>query len=156
MQSIVFKLPDLGEGVVEAEIVAWHVKPGEDVRVDQPLVDVMTDKATVTIPSGLVGRVVRTHGNVGQTVAVGAQLVSFDTLDVEAERQPQIVEGSACLPLSMSAGSMPPLVQQAVSPTDSSRNGSQPQASPAVRRRARVFSHLTGQSATDSTFQNAL
>src|SRR4051794_7529493 len=137
MQSIVFKLPDLGEGVVEAEIVAWHVKPGEDVRVDQPLVDVMTDKATVTIPSGLIGRVVRTHGNVGQTVAVGAQLVSFDTLDVKAEQQPQTVEGSACLPLSMSANLMPPLVQQAVSPTDSSRNGHHPQASPAVRRRAR-------------------
>ncbi len=66
MQSIVFKLPDLGEGVVEAEIVAWHVKPGEDVCVDQPLVDVMTDKATVTIPSGLVGRVVRTHGTGGR------------------------------------------------------------------------------------------
>src|SRR6266850_6669012 len=98
MQSIVFKLPDLGEGVVEAEIIAWHVKPGEDVRVDQPLVDVMTDKATVTIPSGLVGRVVRTHGNVGQTVAVGAQLVSFDTLDVDADRQASIEEGSVCLP----------------------------------------------------------
>src|SRR5918911_358870 len=83
MQSIVFKLPDLGEGVIEAEIVAWHVKPGEDVRVDQPLVDVMTDKATVTIPSGLVGRVVRTHGSVGETVAVGAQLVSFDTSAAE-------------------------------------------------------------------------
>jgi 2-oxoisovalerate dehydrogenase E2 component (dihydrolipoyl transacylase) len=137
MQSIVFKLPDLGEGVVEAEIIAWHVKPGENVRVDQPLVDVMTDKATVTIPSGLVGRVVRTHGNVGQTVAVGAQLVSFDTPDVEADRQTSIEEGAACLPLSMSANSMPPLVQQAVSPTDSSRNGSHPQASPAVRRRAR-------------------
>jgi 2-oxoisovalerate dehydrogenase E2 component (dihydrolipoyl transacylase) len=137
MQSIVFKLPDLGEGVVEAEIVAWHVKPGQDVRVDQPLVDVMTDKATVTIPSGLVGRVVRTHGNVGQTVAVGAQLVSFDTIDAEAEQQTLIDEGAACLPLSMSANSMPPLVQQAVSPTDKLRNGSHPQASPAVRRRAR-------------------
>ena len=57
MPSFVFKLPDLGEGVVEAEIVSWHVRPGEIVRVDQPLVDVMTDKATVTIPSGLVGRV---------------------------------------------------------------------------------------------------
>jgi 2-oxoisovalerate dehydrogenase E2 component (dihydrolipoyl transacylase) len=137
MQSIVFKLPDLGEGVVEAEIVAWHVKPGEDVRVDQPLVDVMTDKATVTIPSGLVGRVVRTHGNVGQTVAVGAQLVSFDTLDVDTEKMAPVNDGAACLPLSMSAGSMPPLVQQAVSPTDNSRNGIHPQASPAVRRRAR-------------------
>src|SRR5688572_6561865 len=136
MQSVVFKLPDLGEGVVEAEIVAWHVKPGQDVRVDQPLVDVMTDKATVTIPSGLVGRVVRTHGNVGQTIAVGAQLVSFDT-SRDSEAQSPLVEGSSCLPLSMSAGSMPPLVQQAVSPTDNSRNGAHPQASPAVRRRAR-------------------
>src|SRR3954470_13249012 len=125
MQSIVFKLPDLGEGVVEAEIIAWHVKPGENVRVDQPLVDVMTDKATVTIPSGLVGRVVRTHGNVGETVAVGAQLVSFDTSaaiqDKETARQgdkeSSIVNGSACLPLSMSAGAMPPLVQRAVSPS---------------------------------------
>src|SRR3954470_20817148 len=106
MQSIVFKLPDLGEGVVEAEIVAWHVKPGEDVRVDQPLVDVMTDKATVTIPSGLIGRVVRTHGNIGETVAVGAQLVSFDLSENGAEKETgrngeqRAVEGSACLPLS--------------------------------------------------------
>src|SRR4029078_8119293 len=78
MQSIVFKLPDLGEGVVEAEIIAWHVRPGQDVRVDQPLVDVMTDKATVTIPRGVVGRVLKTHGNIGQIVSVGAELVSFD------------------------------------------------------------------------------
>jgi 2-oxoisovalerate dehydrogenase E2 component (dihydrolipoyl transacylase) len=145
MQHVTFKLPDLGEGVVEAEIVAWHVKPGEDVRVDQPLVDVMTDKATVTIPSGLVGRVVSTHGSVGQTVAVGAQLVSFDTAGAEednatgrlGDKERNGHEGAACLPLSMSAGSMPPLVQQAISPTDSLRNGGQPQASPAVRRRAR-------------------
>lgn len=143
MQSVVFKLPDLGEGVVEAEIVAWHVKPGEEVRIDQPLVDVMTDKATVTIPSGLVGRVVRTHGNVGETVAVGAKLVSFDTtLETEQKsdrqrEQPKPVEGAACLPLSMSAHSMPPLVQQAVSPTDDRVGSVQPQASPAVRRRAR-------------------
>ena len=138
MQSVVFKLPDLGEGVVEAEIVAWHVRPGEDVSVDQPLVDVMTDKATVTIPSGLVGRVVRTHGTVGQTVAVGAQLVSFDMSEVEMEDDEPLNEGSTCLPLSMAAGSVPPLVKQAVSPTDTVlRNGTRPQASPAVRRRAR-------------------
>jgi 2-oxoisovalerate dehydrogenase E2 component (dihydrolipoyl transacylase) len=144
MQNIVFKLPDLGEGVVEAEIVAWHVTPGEDVCVDQPLVDVMTDKATVTIPSGLVGRVVRTHGNVGQVVAVGAQLVSFDTSEFVEDKETKKPantkisdqSGSECLPLSMSASSMPPLVKQAVSPTDKLRNG-QPQASPAVRRRAR-------------------
>jgi 2-oxoisovalerate dehydrogenase E2 component (dihydrolipoyl transacylase) len=144
MQSIVFKLPDLGEGVVEAEIVAWHVKPGEDVCVDQPLVDVMTDKATVTIPSGLVGRVVRTHGKVGETVAVGAQLVSFDTPCEEeketrrqGDKETKNSTSAACLPLSMSASSMPPLVQQAVSPNDEARVAGQPQASPAVRRRAR-------------------
>src|SRR3954463_4945044 len=120
MQSVVFKLPDLGEGVVEAEIVAWHVEPGEEVRVDQPLVDVMTDKATVTIPSGLIGRVVHTHGKVGETIPVGAQLVSFDTslapnaIETAIARELPSNEGSACLPLSMSAGSMPPLVQQAV------------------------------------------
>ncbi len=144
MQSIVFKLPDLGEGVVEAEVVAWHVAAGQEVRVDQPLVDVMTDKATVTIPSGLVGRVVRTHADVGETIAVGAELVSFDTSampEVEkqvsklVDRDPQIVNGSACLPLSMSSNSIPPLVQQAVSPGDVPHVS--PQASPAVRRRAR-------------------
>jgi 2-oxoisovalerate dehydrogenase E2 component (dihydrolipoyl transacylase) len=144
MQNIVFKLPDLGEGVVEAEIVAWHVAPGQDVRVDQPLVDVMTDKATVTIPSGHVGRVVRTHGKVGETVAVGAELVSFDTATAgeqenETRRQGDKASanggGSACLPLSMSANSTPPLVQRATSPGEITQV--QPQASPAVRRRAR-------------------
>ncbi|HEX3598678.1 MAG TPA: dihydrolipoamide acetyltransferase family protein [Lacipirellulaceae bacterium] len=146
MQGVVFKLPDLGEGVVEAEIVAWHVEPGQEVGVDQPLVDVMTDKATVTIPSGVVGRVTRIHGNVGETVAVGSELVSFDTsaaaIDsrkaVECdERETAAVNGSAYLPLSRSANSsaMPPLVQRAVSPGDSAHV--QPQASPAVRRRAR-------------------
>jgi 2-oxoisovalerate dehydrogenase E2 component (dihydrolipoyl transacylase) len=87
MQPIIFKLPDLGEGVVEAEIIAWHVQPGQQVLVDQPLVDVMTDKATVTIPSGLVGRVLSTHGKVGEMVAVGSELVSFDTAT------PQVKEG---------------------------------------------------------------
>ncbi len=115
----------LGEGVVEAEIVAWHVKPGEEVRVDQPLVDVMTDKATVTIPSGFVGRVMRTHGNVGETVAVGSRAGEFRYLRRRRQRQgdrderrPKLLNGSSCLPLSMSPSSMPPLVQQAVSPQD--------------------------------------
>jgi 2-oxoisovalerate dehydrogenase E2 component (dihydrolipoyl transacylase) len=144
MQSIVFKLPDLGEGVVEAEIVAWHIAPGQEVRVDQPLLDVMTDKATVTIPSGFVGRVMRIHGNVGETVAVGAELVSFDTSTAlgdsrESRRAPEresvVQNGAGCLPFSMSSNAMPPLVQQAISPGDVLQVT--PQASPAVRRRAR-------------------
>jgi 2-oxoisovalerate dehydrogenase E2 component (dihydrolipoyl transacylase) len=138
MPSVVFKLPDLGEGVVEAEIVAWHVRAGEEVGVDQPLVDVMTDKATVTIPSGLVGRVVRTHGSVGETVAVGAELVSFETgpcgREGETRRggdavtvRPEIFSPPPTLPLPHSI---------AVAGEDSDTNVA-PQASPAVRRRAR-------------------
>src|SRR4051812_8756604 len=99
MQTTVFKLPDLGEGVVEAEIIAWHVRPGQDVRMDQPLLDVMTDKATVTIPSGVIGRVVQTHGSVGQTVPVGAELVSFDA-------SPQVAM-STNLPAQSSANDSP-------------------------------------------------
>jgi 2-oxoisovalerate dehydrogenase E2 component (dihydrolipoyl transacylase) len=144
MQNVVFKLPDLGEGVVEAEIIAWHVSADEHVRVDQPLVDVMTDKATITIPSGFGGRIVRTFGAVGETVAVGAELVSFDTSSEVAaidharpERniENHVLNGSNYLPLSMSSNSMPPLVQTAMSPGDMPQI--QPQASPAVRRRAR-------------------
>lgn len=144
MQSVVFKLPDLGEGVVEAEIVAWHIEPGQKVQADQPLVDVMTDKATVTIPSGFVGRVLRRHGNVGDTVAVGAELVSFDTSvvvdDKETRRQGDkeisVENGRACLPISLAtANGTAPVVQRAVSPEVVPIV--QPQASPAVRRRAR-------------------
>ena len=56
MASVVFKLPDLGEGVVEGEIVEWHVRPGDAVGEDEPVVDVMTDKATVTIPAKMLGK----------------------------------------------------------------------------------------------------
>jgi 2-oxoisovalerate dehydrogenase E2 component (dihydrolipoyl transacylase) len=141
MQPIIFKLPDLGEGVVEAEIIAWHVQPGEQVMVDQPLVDVMTDKATVTIPSGLVGRVLSTHGKVGEMVAVGAELVSFDTATPRVKEGERGRQGNGetnqqptCsltphLPLSHS----PPL---RVAATER-RQQIPTQASPAVRRRAR-------------------
>jgi 2-oxoisovalerate dehydrogenase E2 component (dihydrolipoyl transacylase) len=142
MHSVVFKLPDLGEGVVEAEIVAWHVRPGEEVCVDQPLVDVMTDKATVTIPSGLVGRVVRTHGNVGETIAVGAELVSFDAAaDDETRRQVDKERGMmdvpSCLPITAPANSGQPMVQRAACPSEVPPSIMSPKASPAVRRRAR-------------------
>jgi len=61
-----FKLPDIGEGVVEGEIVKWLVKPGDIVVEDQPMVEVMTDKATVTIPSPKAGKVVKTVGAGGR------------------------------------------------------------------------------------------
>ncbi|HTB72570.1 MAG TPA: biotin/lipoyl-containing protein, partial [Polyangiaceae bacterium] len=73
-----FKLPDVGEGVSEGEIVAWLVKPGDVVAEDQPIVEVMTDKATVTITAPKAGVVVETRGRVGEIVPVHSVLVVFD------------------------------------------------------------------------------
>ena len=73
-----FKLPDIGEGVVEGEIVDWHVSVGDTVSEDDPIVDVMTDKATVTIPSPVSGVVTSLSGEIGDMIAVGSILVQFD------------------------------------------------------------------------------
>ncbi|MFO0667031.1 MAG: dihydrolipoamide acetyltransferase family protein [Polyangiaceae bacterium] len=73
-----FKLPDIGEGVTEGEIVAWLIKQGDQVKEDQPMVEVMTDKATVTITSPRTGLILETQGKVGQVVAVHETLVVFD------------------------------------------------------------------------------
>jgi len=72
------RIPDLGEGIAEVELVAWHVKPGDPVAEDQVLCDVMTDKATVEIPSSAAGRVVELGGEVGQTLAVGGTLIRIE------------------------------------------------------------------------------
>lgn len=73
-----FKLPDIGEGVTEGEIVQWLVQPGEVVKEDAPMVEVMTDKATVTITAPRSGTIVETHGKAGEVVAVHSVLVVFD------------------------------------------------------------------------------
>jgi 2-oxoisovalerate dehydrogenase E2 component (dihydrolipoyl transacylase) len=78
MGRYVFKLPDVGEGTAEAEIVSWHVKAGDVVGEDQPLVDVMTDKATVEITSPVAGKVVDTSGKPGDMAPVGGPLVVFE------------------------------------------------------------------------------
>ena len=85
-----FKLPDIGEGVVEGEIVQWLVNAGDVVKEDQPLVEVMTDKATVEIPSPVAGTVQECVGKEGDIVDVGATLVVIETADEEAPAsQPQ-------------------------------------------------------------------
>jgi pyruvate dehydrogenase E2 component (dihydrolipoamide acetyltransferase) len=76
-----FKLPDIGEGVTEGEIVAWLVKPGDAVKEDQPMIEVMTDKATVTITAPKSGTVVETRGKVGEIVAVHSVLLVFELGD---------------------------------------------------------------------------
>ena len=78
MAKYVFNLPDVGEGVVEGEIVKWIVKPGDTVKEDEALVEVMTDKATVAIPSSVNGKVVSTTGKPGDMVPVGAELIVFE------------------------------------------------------------------------------
>ena len=74
----VIKMPDIGEGIAEVELVAWYVKVGDAVTEDQVLADVMTDKATVEIPSSVTGTVVALGGAVGQVMAVGAELVRIE------------------------------------------------------------------------------
>lgn len=74
----IFRLPDLGEGLQEAEIASWHVAPGEDVRIDQPLLSVETAKAIVEIPSPVAGKVRKLFGAAGDMLQVGDPLVQFD------------------------------------------------------------------------------
>jgi 2-oxoisovalerate dehydrogenase E2 component (dihydrolipoyl transacylase) len=88
MTRYVFKMPDLGEGTVEAEVVAWHVKVGDLVQEDQVMAEVMTEKAAVEVPSPVTGRVVSLTGGPGDMVRVGAELVVFETEGGEAEVLP--------------------------------------------------------------------
>lgn len=97
----VIKMPDIGEGIAEVELVGWHVKVGDTVAEDQPLADVMTDKATVEIPSPVVGRVVALGGEVGQVMAVGGELIR---LEVEGEGN---VKGDAAAQKPQAASAAP-------------------------------------------------
>jgi len=85
--QFVFKLPDVGEGTAEAEIVAWHVRVGDVVKEDAPLVDVMTDKATVEMTSPVAGKIVSLNGEPGDMAPVGGAIVVFET-EGEGEDEP--------------------------------------------------------------------
>jgi 2-oxoisovalerate dehydrogenase E2 component (dihydrolipoyl transacylase) len=126
MSRYVFKLPDLGEGAVEAEIVAWRVAAGEEVQEDQPLVEMLTQKATVEVPAPVAGRVLSTTGTPGERVAVGAELAVFETGGGAAAATTE--------PAATPAKSAPsaPAAAPAAQP-DSRRVAT----SPAIRRRAR-------------------
>src|SRR6188768_2851738 len=79
MGRFTFRLPDIGEGIAEAEIVAWHVKPGDLVKEDGRLADLMTDKATVEMESPVAGKVLEVAGEVGDVIAIGSTLVVLET-----------------------------------------------------------------------------
>ncbi|HXW21195.1 MAG TPA: dihydrolipoamide acetyltransferase family protein [Roseiarcus sp.] len=134
MVKYAFKLPDLGEGTTKAEIVRWHVAAGDVVREDQPLVDVMTDKATMEIPSPVTGTVTALYGEPGDTRPVGADLIDFDIgggKPAAGDRTKDETSSATARPAAPSAESRaaapsPPTPAQLEKPT----------ASPAVRRRA--------------------
>jgi 2-oxoisovalerate dehydrogenase E2 component (dihydrolipoyl transacylase) len=128
MGNVIFKLPDVGEGVAEAEIVAWHVKVGDTVKEDDPLIDVMTDKATVEIGAPVAGRIVSRRGEAGDKAAVGKELVVIAT--DEAVASPPEAPPASAIPI-------PP--QEPRRPRESGERKSGPLAAPAVRARAQTL-----------------
>jgi 2-oxoisovalerate dehydrogenase E2 component (dihydrolipoyl transacylase) len=153
MAKHVFNLPDVGEGVVEGEIVKWNVKPGDTVKEDEPLVELMTDKATVSIPSSVNGKVVSTTGKPGDMVPVGAELIVFEVKGdgspkpkskpkpepvAEPEPKPEPVVEPESKPESKPEPKPEPVAAPSPSaPAPVASSGTKPLASPAVRRRAR-------------------
>src|SRR5438445_13868111 len=79
MARFEFKLPDIGEGIAEAEIVAWHVKVGDTIAEDQQIADMMTDKATVEMESPVAGKVIELAGEVGDQIPIGSVLAVIET-----------------------------------------------------------------------------
>lgn len=106
----IIKMPDIGEGIAEVELVGWHVKVGDTVAEDQPLADVMTDKATVEIPSPVVGKVIALGGDVGQVMAVGGELIR---LEVEGEGNVRAGAGAPPKPGAPGQGADPSATQTA-------------------------------------------
>ena len=129
MASYSFRLPDLGEGTVESEIVAWRAEVGDFINADQPLVDMMTDKATIEITAPVSGRLGSVAGGPGDMIPVGAELAVIETgteetIQATAPAINEPVAGNGTLPSSA-------IAQQ---PTASA---GKPSASPAIRRLAR-------------------
>ena len=134
MSTHTVRVPDLGEGIAEVELVAWHVKPGDVVAEDQALADVMTDKASVEIPSSVAGTVVALGGEVGQMLAVGGELIRIELSDGEAVKEAPKPAAAKPSPKVAVPAKAPAPPQR--SPAAASAQALRPIASPAVRARA--------------------
>jgi 2-oxoisovalerate dehydrogenase E2 component (dihydrolipoyl transacylase) len=155
-----FKLPDIGEGIAEAEIVAWHVKVGDVIEEDQQLADMMTDKATVEMESPVAGTVRSLAGEVGDQIAIGSVLVEIETeggapavdAHVEAKVEQPLADGAELptheqeeeLPVLAVEAEKVPAAAPAAKPEPKPEAAPAPKAhdakvlaSPAVRQRAR-------------------
>jgi 2-oxoisovalerate dehydrogenase E2 component (dihydrolipoyl transacylase) len=138
----VIKMPDIGEGIAEVELVAWHVKPGDAVVEDQALADVMTDKASVEIPSPVAGTVLTLGGEVGQTLAVGSELIRIELADDAAPARASApasapvaapARAAAAAPSPAAAAAAASAAHVPVAPVSAAER---PRASPSVRRSA--------------------
>jgi len=141
LSEFVFKMPDLGEGTVDAEIVAWHTKPGDAVTEDQLIVEVMTDKAAVEVPAPVSGRVVSINGAPGDKIAVGSPLIVFDVggdpEPAAPAAAPRASPAPSAAPAAAPTAAAPTAaVPPAVTAAASAKQG-RVMASPANRRRAR-------------------
>jgi len=141
MSQYVFKLPDLGEGTVQAEIVGWRVKPGDTVSEDDVVVEVMTEKAAVEVPAPVSGRVVATTGEPGDMVPVGAQLLVLETgaggtqSTAAAPAPPAAAAGAAAAAPARASVSGNGAGGTHAAPASGPRSG-RVATSPAIRRRA--------------------
>jgi 2-oxoisovalerate dehydrogenase E2 component (dihydrolipoyl transacylase) len=151
----IIKVPDIGEGVAEVELVGWHVAVGDIVREDQVLAEVMTDKATVEIPAPIGGTVLTLGSSEGATIAVGSELIRLDVPGVPDDAEPSTPKPKAAKPAPPASKAAKPAPPEPPSPTERSpaepepaapiafRPGpprppsEKPLASPAVRQRAR-------------------
>ena len=127
----VVKVPDIGEGIAEVEMVEWHVRPGDTVAADQVLADVMTDKATVEVPSPVAGTVIAINGNAGDKLAVGSELLRLKTAatgTAESGEDPVASE---------TWSAQAPATQEAAAAPLPSTASAKPLASPSVRHHAR-------------------
>ncbi|HEX8840906.1 MAG TPA: dihydrolipoamide acetyltransferase family protein [Sphingomicrobium sp.] len=153
-----FKLPDIGEGIAEAEIVAWHVKVGDTIAEDQQIADMMTDKATVEMESPVAGKVIELAGDVGDQVPIGSVLAVIETEGAapteekpapvpESKKERPIADGAET-PTQAQEEALPTMaVEQKAAPAPQPRvepevaekepSGAHVLASPAVRARAR-------------------
>ena len=126
MARYTFNLPDIGEGIAEAEIVAWHIKPGDRVEEDGRLADLMTDKATVEMESPVAGVVVEVAGEVGDVIAIGSPLVVLETDSLSPSPDPN---GEDEIASALSPDTLPPFVSSEVEtpPTRLSPNPARPE-----------------------------
>ncbi|MEZ5692998.1 MAG: dihydrolipoamide acetyltransferase family protein [Altererythrobacter sp.] len=152
MSKFIFNLPDIGEGIAEAEIVAWHVKVGDRVEEDDQLADMMTDKATVEMESPVAGTVVSVAGDVGDVIAIGSMLVEIEvegdaseplpapTVETVEDRiEPETTEAGDADDAIVAVAAPEPAPAPEVMPTPAPADVSHAKvlATPAVRQRAR-------------------